>query len=85
MALRPYGLRVVPHAHPPLSLPGDPGIPWWEIFDIVIVSAKKPLWYDQSLPFRAIDPHTGSMSFEAVNDLRPGRIYTEGGLQVCTI
>jgi hypothetical protein len=58
------------------------GQPWWEVFDIVICSAQKPTWYDKKLPFRAIDPATGRMSFEAVTSLQPGRVLTEGGMQV---
>jgi len=57
---------------------------WRQLFDVVIVSAKKPSFFDRAASFRKLDINSGMLSFEPVNKFTAGEIYTEGSLQEFT-
>lgn len=52
---------------------------WRELFDIVIVSAGKPDWYNRDSKFRRVEA-SGKLSLSRVDNLVPGEIYTQGSL-----
>ncbi|GFY61305.1 5'-nucleotidase domain-containing protein 3 [Trichonephila inaurata madagascariensis] len=54
---------------------------WRNYFDIVIVEAKKPLFFaNQSWPFRIYDVEANCTLWEEVKSLEKGRVYIEGNL-----
>ncbi|GFR06163.1 5'-nucleotidase domain-containing protein 3 [Trichonephila clavata] len=54
---------------------------WRNYFDIVIVEAKKPLFFaNQSWPFRIYDEKANCTLWEEVKSLEKGRVYIEGNL-----
>jgi HAD superfamily 5'-nucleotidase-like hydrolase len=54
---------------------------WRELFDIIIVDAKKPSWYSQSSKFRRVDTDTGALSISPVDKFSPGEVYSQGSLE----
>ncbi|KAK8785557.1 5' nucleotidase C [Amblyomma americanum] len=55
------------------------GPDWQDIFDVVIVQARKPKFFtDQHRPFRVYDPGTKSQLWERVTKLEKNRVYIEG-------
>ncbi|XP_076356800.1 5'-nucleotidase domain-containing protein 3-like isoform X1 [Tachypleus tridentatus] len=58
------------------------GTKWQELFDVIIVQARKPKFFtDQSRPFRIYDPVTKSQLWERVTTLEKGKVYIEGTLK----
>lgn len=57
---------------------------WQDLFDIVMVNARKPNFYTSTAPFREYDPVSNTISKNAVTELSSGRVYTEGGLSELT-
>ncbi|GFU91651.1 5'-nucleotidase domain-containing protein 3 [Trichonephila clavipes] len=54
---------------------------WRNYFDVVIVEAKKPLFFaNQSWPFRIYDVEAKCTLWEEVKSLEKGRVYIEGNL-----
>ncbi len=60
---------------------------WRDTWDVIVAAAGKPLFYtDKARPFReVVVPEEGggwdeNVSFEAIDELIPGRVYTEGCL-----
>ena len=51
---------------------------WREFFDVVIVQAHKPKFYDSDRPFRRLDVEFSQPTWHHVNTFRPGNIYLEG-------
>lgn len=56
---------------------------WRSLFDLVVVQARKPAFFDGNAAFTVIDEGdvTGSSSFPAM-DLQPGSIYCGGNAQI---
>eukprot|EP00041_Stephanoeca_diplocostata_P007008 m.96857 g.96857 ORF g.96857 m.96857 type:complete len:633 (-) comp16675_c0_seq1:476-2374(-) len=54
------------------------GDDWKDLFDIVVVSARKPAFYNSCKPFRGIDSLTGRVKWKRENELYPNALY-EGG------
>ncbi|KAH9370900.1 hypothetical protein HPB48_019735 [Haemaphysalis longicornis] len=55
------------------------GPQWQELFDVVIVQARKPKFFtDQHRPFRIYDPETKSQLWERVTKLEKNKVYIEG-------
>jgi len=55
---------------------------WREDWDVVIVSAGKPLFYtEDSRPFREVSSVTGRVKFKKIDTLEKGEVYTEGCLR----
>ena len=62
------------------------GKDWRDIFDVIIVQARKPKFFtDCSRPFRLYDPHHKMHSWDKVHALEKGRIYYEVGYQCIKI
>jgi len=57
---------------------------WRQLFDVIIVSAKKPSFYHRSASFRKVNIQTGLLSVESVNSFDVGSVYSEGSLQEFT-
>ena len=55
------------------------GLDWESLFDVVIVSACKPVFFTGEVPFRAIDKVTNrDMEIVPVGELRHGTMYSNG-------
>lgn len=57
------------------------GSDWQELFNVVVVQARKPKFFTgTSRPFRIYDPRLGMQTWERVTKLEKGCIYLEGTL-----
>ncbi|XP_064639084.1 5'-nucleotidase domain-containing protein 3-like isoform X2 [Lineus longissimus] len=57
------------------------GSEWTEYFDVIITSARKPKFFNESQrPFRVYDRNLGTRTFGRVMSFEKGFIYTEGNL-----
>ncbi|KAF0701400.1 Aste57867_8102 [Aphanomyces stellatus] len=57
------------------------GNDWRQFFDIVMVSAKKPDFYTRSRTFRLFDVEKRQVQWQAVSELLPHNVYTQGSLR----
>ncbi|KAJ2000939.1 hypothetical protein H4R26_004381 [Coemansia thaxteri] len=62
---------------------------WRDIFDVVIVSARKPSWYLSHRPFRLVPTRTGAKTarvqpWEQVDHFEDGQVYSGGNLMSFT-
>ncbi|KAM7282276.1 5'-nucleotidase domain-containing protein 3 [Ixodes scapularis] len=58
------------------------GADWQDLFDVVIVQARKPKFFtDQHRPFRIYDPETKSQLWERVTKLEKNKVYIEVALE----
>jgi HAD superfamily 5'-nucleotidase-like hydrolase len=58
---------------------------WRDLWDAVIVSAGKPIFYtEDARPFREVSTTTGRVKFKQVTTIEPGEVYTEGCLKELT-
>lgn len=48
---------------------------WREYFKYIVVSARKPKFFNGSAPFRLYDEVDDSLSYEKVTHLKPGFVY----------
>ncbi|KAJ1915530.1 hypothetical protein H4219_004268 [Mycoemilia scoparia] len=58
---------------------------WRDLFDVAIVSARKPAWYSSNRPFRRVDtrfsnPNSRAQPWEYVNRFDDGEVYSGGNL-----
>uniref|UniRef100_H3HDU7 5'-nucleotidase domain-containing protein n=1 Tax=Phytophthora ramorum TaxID=164328 RepID=H3HDU7_PHYRM len=56
------------------------GDDWRELFDVVIVSARKPKFYTRQRSFRKLDIGHKQVQWHAVRALERGDVYTQGSL-----
>ncbi|GLD92178.1 hypothetical protein PINS_up000711 [Pythium insidiosum] len=56
------------------------GDDWRELFDVVLVSARKPKFYTRNRSFRLLDPDQKQVQWQAVRELKPNHVYTQGSL-----
>jgi len=55
------------------------GSEWREIFDVIIVQARKPRFFTEHIrPFRLYDTDQGTHLWDKVHQLEKGRVYYEG-------
>ncbi|XGW06126.1 hypothetical protein V3C99_016449, partial [Haemonchus contortus] len=55
------------------------GRKWQQLFDVVIVNGNKPKWFLQDIPFKEVDPSTGTERIGSHRGLfRKGEIYSRG-------
>lgn len=54
---------------------------WTDLFNVVMVSARKPSWFNKNRPFRIFDTNTNKIKFERVTEFKDGEIYAEGSLE----
>jgi HAD superfamily 5'-nucleotidase-like hydrolase len=58
------------------------GEDWLDIFDVTVVSARKPHFFsDDSIPFRKYDPKQDARLWDKVNELEKGQVYYGGTLK----
>ncbi len=58
------------------------GKDWQTLFDVVVVSARKPHFFSSdSIPFREYDPNLDTRTWEKVTKMEPGRVYYGGTLK----
>lgn len=57
---------------------------WTQLFDITIVRAEKPSFYDRKSKFRRVNLEDGSLSWTPVTGFVRGEVYSEGGLKEFT-
>lgn len=58
------------------------GDKWMDLWDAVIVTAGKPVFYTASgRPFREVNTETNRVRFQKVTKLETGKVYTEGCLR----
>lgn len=51
---------------------------WRDIFDVIIVQARKPKFFtDENRPFRVYDLHHQDHVWDKVHNLEKGRVYCE--------
>jgi HAD superfamily 5'-nucleotidase-like hydrolase len=53
---------------------------WLQLFDVTIVNAKKPSWYNKPGKFRKVDTETGALSIKPISKFVPGEVYAHGSL-----
>eukprot|EP00741_Cyanophora_paradoxa_P008724 tig00001373_g8446.t1 len=69
-------------APPAVPSPSDPAV-WISYFDIVIVNARKPLFFKEGTSLRQVDTSTGRLMLSAVSGpLALGRVYSGGSLDM---
>ncbi|KAF1788437.1 HAD-like domain [Phytophthora cactorum] len=56
------------------------GDDWRELFDVVIVSARKPKFYTRQRSFRMLDIRHKQVQWHAVRALHRGEVYTQGSV-----
>lgn len=56
------------------------GDDWRELFDVVIVSARKPKFYTRQRAFRMLDIGHKQVQWHAVRALHRGEVYTQGSV-----
>ncbi|KAI9992389.1 hypothetical protein PInf_017791 [Phytophthora infestans] len=56
------------------------GDDWRELFDVVIVSARKPKFYTRQRSFRMLDIGHKQVQWQAVRALHRGEVYTQGSV-----
>ncbi|DBA05282.1 TPA: hypothetical protein N0F65_007444 [Lagenidium giganteum] len=56
------------------------GEDWRQLFDVTIVSARKPNFYTRHRAFRLLCPERKQVQWQAVRDLKSGQVYTQGSL-----
>lgn len=55
---------------------------WTSFFDIVVVDARKPLWFAEGTVFREVNTDTGALKIGIhVGPLRPGAVYSGGSCE----
>jgi len=57
------------------------GDKWRDFFDIIIVDARKPLWFGEGTVFREVNIETGALKIGIpIGPLRSGAVYSGGFL-----
>lgn len=55
------------------------GDTWRDFFDIIIVDARKPLWFGEGTVFREVNTETGALKIGIpIGPLRSGAVYSGG-------
>ncbi|CCI49680.1 unnamed protein product [Albugo candida] len=57
------------------------GDSWQQLFDVVLVSARKPNFYTRQRAFRVLDAKRKQVQWQAVRYLQQGQIYTQGSVR----
>lgn len=57
---------------------------WTQIFDVVMVNAQKPAWFEGKKRFRRVHRDTGTLEFQPVEEFKRGEVYTGGSLHEFT-
>ncbi len=63
--------------------PGMPHTPWRDYFDLIVVDAKKPLFFGEGTALRQVDPTTGQLSIgKFTGSHQRGAVYAGGNSEV---
>ncbi|XP_031622776.1 cytosolic purine 5'-nucleotidase isoform X2 [Contarinia nasturtii] len=63
----------------------DPHRPWTTYFDIIVVDAKKPLFFGEGTILRQVDTTTGALKVGThMGGFKPGQVYSGGSCDVFT-
>lgn len=58
---------------------------WKSYFDYIIVSANKPLFFEEGTMLREVDEDTGALRLGVFTGaLQPGKVYNGGMIVVCS-
>ncbi|TMW65622.1 hypothetical protein Poli38472_008264 [Pythium oligandrum] len=60
------------------------GDDWRDLFNVVLVSARKPNFYTRQRSFRLLDPVRKQVQWQAVRELKQNHVYTQGSLHQLT-
>ena len=54
---------------------------WRDFFDVVIVSARKPLFFDKGSALREVERGTGNLQLHTIKEFKEGAVYCGGSVQ----
>ncbi|XP_015010774.2 cytosolic purine 5'-nucleotidase isoform X2 [Drosophila erecta] len=67
------------------ATPDEPHRDWKTYFDVIVVDARKPLFFDEGTVLRQVDSKTGSLKIGThVGPLQPGQVYSGGSCELFT-
>ncbi|XP_032580110.1 cytosolic purine 5'-nucleotidase isoform X1 [Drosophila sechellia] len=67
------------------ATPDEPHRDWKTYFDVIVVDARKPLFFDEGTVLRQVDTKTGSLKIGThVGPLQPGQVYSGGSCELFT-
>ncbi|XP_055389585.1 cytosolic purine 5'-nucleotidase isoform X2 [Condylostylus longicornis] len=67
------------------DLPGEPARDWKSYFDIIVVDARKPLFFGEGTILRQVNTETGALKIGThVGPLQQGQVYAGGSCDVFT-
>ncbi|XP_062138579.1 cytosolic purine 5'-nucleotidase isoform X2 [Drosophila sulfurigaster albostrigata] len=63
----------------------EPHRDWKTYFDVIVVDARKPLFFDEGTVLRQVDTKTGSLKIGThIGPLQPGQVYSGGSCELFT-
>ncbi|TMW40233.1 hypothetical protein DOY81_014687, partial [Sarcophaga bullata] len=65
--------------------PDEPHRDWKTYFDVIVVDARKPLFFGEGTILRQVDTETGALKIGThIGPLQPGQVYSGGSCEVFT-
>ncbi|TDG40954.1 hypothetical protein AWZ03_012624 [Drosophila navojoa] len=63
----------------------EPHRDWKSYFDVIVVDARKPLFFDEGTVLRQVDTETGDLKIGThIGPLQPGQVYSGGSCELFT-
>lgn len=63
----------------------EPHRDWKSYFDVIVVDARKPLFFDEGTVLRQVDTKTGGLKIGThIGPLQPGQVYSGGSCELFT-
>ena len=60
-------------------------VDWRDLFDVIVVDARKPTFYtDDQRPFRSLNGDSMTPTWNRVESLETGRVYSQGNVNSFT-
>ncbi|SPP86390.1 blast:Cytosolic purine 5'-nucleotidase [Drosophila guanche] len=67
------------------ATPNEPHRDWKSYFDVIVVDARKPLFFDEGTVLRQVDTKTGGLKIGThIGPLQPGQVYSGGSCELFT-
>ncbi|XP_050746555.1 cytosolic purine 5'-nucleotidase isoform X1 [Drosophila biarmipes] len=67
------------------ATPEEPHRDWKTYFDVIVVDARKPLFFDEGTVLRQVDTKTGGLKIGThIGPLQPGQVYSGGSCELFT-
>ncbi|XP_022233434.2 cytosolic purine 5'-nucleotidase isoform X1 [Drosophila obscura] len=67
------------------ATPAEPHRDWKSYFDVIVVDARKPLFFDEGTVLRQVDTKTGGLKIGThIGPLQPGQVYSGGSCELFT-